>query len=272
MSNWPRAPLLGHKLVRIVYLDEAGTSRKEPALTVAGVIVHGDHESTELCKRLDSITAKHIPEADRDTVVFHATDIFHGSGYFDRRRWPLEQRLQILTDLANIIESLHLPVVSGGYEKDKYGPEMDWSATTPEIKKMVMHGGAAMDCVLWVDRWLAKYAPTENALITAEDNDYVKKITKNALRTLRSKSLMEKAGMSSVMDRLDLPLKRIIDTAHFAAKQECPALQLADLCAFIIGRVNKQKKAPEDVAIIIAKHLMWRNAWDLRVVSDAQAS
>ena len=35
--------------------------------------------------------------------------------------------------------------------------------------------------------------------------------------------------------KVGLPLKRIIDTVHFADKQGAAPLQLADLCAFIWG-------------------------------------
>lgn len=152
MSNSVCAPLLGHNLVRLVYLDEAGTSRKEPALCVAGILVHGDHEVGELYKKLDEVKGRHIPQEDRETVIFHATDIFHGSRYFTRDRWPQEKRLQILTDLANIIESMHLPVVAGAYQKDSYGAGVvDWDAGPPDLKKLIMHAGAAADCALWAD-------------------------------------------------------------------------------------------------------------------------
>jgi hypothetical protein len=43
-----------------------------------------------------------------------------------------------------------------------------------------------MDCALWTDRWLAKYAPNENALITAEDNYYTKKMMKTSVQILPS--------------------------------------------------------------------------------------
>jgi len=254
--------------MRLVYLDEAGTSRNEPAMCVAGVLVHGDYQSFELTKMLDQVRQRHIPEADRETVIFHATDIFHGSRYFDRRRWTQEKRLQILTDLAAVIENLNLSIVSGQYQKDKYGQGIDWSAVPQELKKTIMHTGAAMDCALWTDRWLAKYAPTENALITAEDNDYVKRMMKESVRILRSQPLMDQRGLNE-LGELGLPLKRIVDTPHFASKRDCPPLQLADLCAFVIGRVMKDKPVPTNVATIIANHLKWTRTYDLNTASTA---
>ena len=38
------APLVGDRLVRLVYMDEAGISQHEPITVVCGVIVHGDNQ------------------------------------------------------------------------------------------------------------------------------------------------------------------------------------------------------------------------------------
>ena len=75
------APLLGHNLVRLLYLDETGTTVHTNFLSVAGVIVHGDFEWPEVDKRIAALIEKYISEPDRRLdFVFHATDIFHGSG------------------------------------------------------------------------------------------------------------------------------------------------------------------------------------------------
>lgn len=94
---------------------------------------------------------------------------------------------------------------------------------------------------------------------------------KEVIKTLRNPKLMERRGLNNLTD-LGLPLKRIIDTPHFASKQDCPALQFADLCAFIVGRVNKNKDVPKNVADVIARHLKWRNAYELSVVSGEPVS
>jgi hypothetical protein len=59
-----RDPLLGQNTVRLAYVDEAGISRREPALCVAGILVHGDYQSMELEKHLDALKRKHIPKDD----------------------------------------------------------------------------------------------------------------------------------------------------------------------------------------------------------------
>jgi hypothetical protein len=92
------APLFGQNLVRLIYLDETGTTSRATFLSVAGVILHGDYEWPGVDERIVALIERYIPEPDRLGFVFHATDIFHGSGYFDRRkpewettdqRWPI---------------------------------------------------------------------------------------------------------------------------------------------------------------------------------------
>ena len=83
--------------------------------------------------------------------VFHASDIFHGSGYFDRKIWSQEKRLKILADIAAIIEVLYLPVVAGMYAKDVFGigiPEIHQAAH--ERKRDIMQTASVLDCAAWV--------------------------------------------------------------------------------------------------------------------------
>ena len=47
--------------------------------------------------------------------------------------------------------------------------------TDDSFKKLVVHGFAAIECMIWTERWLEKFAPEEKAIIVAEDNDYIKK-------------------------------------------------------------------------------------------------
>jgi hypothetical protein len=114
--------------MRLLHLDEAGIFANEPRLCVAGVLIHGDFQSFDVERKLDELTIRHIPEPDREGFAFHSTDIFHGSGYFDRERRPRDTRLQILTNLASIIDKLHLPVVAGMYQKNDLNRRrnLDW--------------------------------------------------------------------------------------------------------------------------------------------------
>jgi hypothetical protein len=262
-----RAPLLGHNLVRLVYLDEGGTDFKAPVLSVAGVLVHGDYEYPNIDERILALIDQFIPEKDRLGFVFHATDIFHGSGYFDRRKpqWDNPaKRFPILDGLATIIDDLHLPIVAGNYQKAKYGTEHPIWDVPPDdkLKGKFLHSSAVMDALMRADKWLEKYSPTELATVVHEDGTPAKKMIKNIVRTMRSRDLMQAKGFS--LDDIqffeknyNIPLKRIIDTVHFAEKADARPLQLADLCAFILARGLKGLEVPTYASNIVWKYMRW---------------
>ena len=258
------APLLGHNLVRLVYLDEGGTDFKAPVLAVAGVLVHGDHEYPEVDRRILALIDKFIPEPDRLGFVFHATDIFHGARYFDRRKpqWDrVEKRMPIIDGLAAIIEDLHLPIVCGTYRKEKYDAKHPIWETPPDdkIRSKFLHSSAVMDALMRADKWLAKYSPTELATVIHEDGTPAKRMIKGVVRTMRSRALMYAQGFDERMcERNNLPLKRIIDTVHFAEKADARPLQLADLCAFILARGLKgETQVPKVAFDIMWRHMRW---------------
>lgn len=90
----PVAPLAGADLVRLLYLDEAGTNPTHPHACAAGVLIDGDQDWPEVDRRIVALIEKHIEPERRLGFVFHATDIYHGTGYFDRRkaRWKERER------------------------------------------------------------------------------------------------------------------------------------------------------------------------------------
>lgn len=227
---------------------------------VAGVLIHGDFQSKEIDKRIDSIKERFIPTQDRENISLHSTDIYHGSRYFDRNRWQKEYRFEMLIEISKIISDFQLPIVSSFYYKDQFCPDCDWRNTKPDHKKMLIHAAAAMDCAISAERWLEKYAPSENGMIICEDNNYIKNMLKKTFNTLRKEEIINQSDLKE-MKHLGLPLNRIIDTPHFASKKDCASLQLADLCAFTISRIAKNKSMISSVKEIILRHARWQNIY-----------
>ena len=249
-------PLAGTNLVRLLYLDESGTDHGASVLCVAGVLVHGDVEWPEVDRRLEALVERYVDPASRPGFFFHATDIYHGGGYFDRRKpeWNHEsKRLPVLLELANLIEDMGLPVVFGSYQKDSFGGGRSQDGNQKRLG-LIIHDAAAIDCLSRADRWLAKFAPSELATVVHEDGTPAKKMIKHTVRALRNPAILQQEGLSPPEQFL---LRRIIDTVHFAEKSDARPLQLADLCAFILGRFLKHSDVPESVIKIIWKHLSW---------------
>ena len=89
--------------MRFAFLDEGGISKKEPYIVVGGIVVEADRQLLALERELENLVRKHIPEDKRQGFVFHATDIWSGVKFFrDRQAWPLEKRISILRDLADL--------------------------------------------------------------------------------------------------------------------------------------------------------------------------
>ena len=259
---WERAPLLGHNLVRLLYLDEAGSDRGASTLIVAGVLVHGDRDWPEINRRMDRVIEKYVPPADRGDFIFHAKDVFHGAGYFNRTKpeWAnRDRRLNLMSDFADIIDELHIPIVAGGYKKHGFGSGISEIAEAlPDHKENLIHNMAAMDCMIWADRWLEHFAPSEMATVVHEDGTKAKRLIKNSVLLARNEHLLDRWGLSvEARQEVGLPLNRIIDTVHFVDKQGARLLQLADLCAFTLGRVAKDHGVQEHVFNVIWRHLEW---------------
>lgn len=254
------APLLGRNLVRLIYLDEAGTDARAPILAVAGVLVHGDGQWPEIDRRILELIDKYVEEDHRPDFFFHATDIYHGSGYFDRRKpeWDtLEKRLPIITDLANIIADLSLPVVLGQYTKEKFGTTNPFIASAKDKKQMIQCA-AIIDCAVRADAWLEKYAPDELGTVIHEDGVDGKRMIKELFRVIRNEPIMRAQNFpDDFKQQFNLPLKRIIDTVHFAEKADARPLQLADLCAFIFARGLKYFPIPQYAFEVIWHHARW---------------
>ena len=228
--------------MRLIYLDEAGikhNEKEDPILCVAGVILHGDNQWKEVEKAISAVVSDWLPPADREGFIFHATDLYHGSRYWDREVWRQEIRNEILADLVGIIKKLGIPVIYHEIKKAEFGKGVLTDENLdPEQKRILMQGVAAAQCMAWADMWIKANFPSENAMVIAEDSDRVKLPLKRAAPLLRDSRLSMVQG---------LPLRHIIDTVHFAAKQDSTPLQLADLCVFILRRWLAEKPIPEQL-------------------------
>jgi hypothetical protein len=115
-----------------------------------------------------------------------------------------------------------------------------------------------MDCLIWADAWLEEYAADELATVVHEDGVSGKPMIRELLRIIRSEQLMERAGFpDDLKQRFKLPLRRIIDTVHFAEKADARPLQLADLCAFIFARALKDLPVPTYAFEVVVRHMRW---------------
>jgi Protein of unknown function (DUF3800) len=247
--------LVGDRLVRIAYLDEAGKSKpeEEPYLVVAGVILHADEHWKTLEQHMRGIARRYLPDDPRP--LFHAKDIWHGTGKFDRRSpdWPRERRWHLLAELCEIPRDFQLPVILGFNYRDRIQETIlkhQPNATKEQILQ-VSHADTFVKAAISLEAWMRRAAPKETAMIIAEDAPKMKRLLKDA-----------HAGYSNRFAEIGESDKtfhsnHIIETAHFATRAESMPLQLADVCAFVIKRHFMEREDAEGFFNVLRPEIVW---------------
>ncbi len=231
-------PLCGDRMMRLVYVDEAGVSnrRQEPILVVAGVIVHGDKQLRGVMRRLDILMERHIPSEHWADFSFHATHLFNWGGpVFTKNHpdWPLERRLEVADDIAAMFKKFDLWVTYGSVERTNFPRRLDASNMSEREITIGAHVTAYMVCALNVDHWFRQKTNDEICLMVVEDNQQVRRFLKETHKYNQRRDIIEELNEN---EKTFLPLKRIVEDPFFQPKHKSSALQLADFCAYVIKR------------------------------------
>lgn len=217
--------------MRLVYLDEGGTSSHEPFTVVAGVMIDADRQMVAIEDHLLTLKRKHIPESDQDGFVFHATNIFSGTKYFrDREAWTKDRRFAILDDLVAIPNKFEIPITLGFVEKARFPFEPLTRTVTQAELNVGAHAIAFAAATMHVEQAMREVWPDEVAMLIAEDVDNARVAIKEAHQMYRSPEHLAR----NQIELSHFPLQKIRDTVHFAKKAECAHLQIADTCAFAL--------------------------------------
>lgn len=256
------APLCGESLVRIAFLDEAGRSRHEPTIVVAGIVVHGDRTYRPVVRRLAEIRADFLPERDRKNFLFHATDIFHGSGRYFKNRdlWPKDRRHALLGTIARLPQELGMPIAFGYHHKAE-SQQIEREAQIHDRAARRAHFIDAMEHVLAfgraeivIETQMHLFPRNEICMVIAEDTDRVKAAVKLLHAKFRDPEQI--ASIPALARLQQLPLQKIEDTPHFASKAESAPLQVADTCAFLIMRRLARREDSQALFELIAPQLV----------------
>jgi len=238
--------LYGDKLVRLVYVDEAGIGslKEEPYLVIAAVIVNADKQLREVREYLDSLVETYIPEEHRTDFFFHAMELFCGKGkVFNRenKKWTLDKRLEIAYKIAEIPKLFNLTIAYSVQDRKKIRDELtldDFLGSHNKKNKTMMlaveHALAFSSCALEVDLWMRNNTIDEHCLMVVEDNDTARSIIKVFQNFFQNNSLP-----SFVYNKFEdcFPFVTIQEDPLFQNKQRrSNPLHIADCCAYIIKR------------------------------------
>jgi hypothetical protein len=230
--------LEGSRLMRLVYLDEAGISSGEPTLVVSGVVIDGDRQLSRLERALARVVARWIPSEHQEGFVFHAKEIFNGGGkVFQRDTFPLSKRLSVVDDLVELICDFELPIVFGMVEKNDYPRDAEWRDEWKQlpIREQIssMHTSAFMDCSMGIEKYMRELGEEEICLLVVENNDQSRAMIKRSQRYNQSQAAFEAQNPAW---KYMFPFQRIKEDPLFQEKKSSSPMQLADLMAYIVKK------------------------------------
>lgn len=230
LSSFSGHPLKDGELLRYIYSDESGTNFKDKVSIVAGIILKPDFEWKALHGELERLKDKHVPKEIRDGFVFHAQDVFQGTGPFNRNTWSKEKGVAFIYEVLSSLKYRDIGI-SVGYVPRK--PISDPSRKKSALAKLD-HLLAWVNFVSATDGYLRELASDETATLVVEDCQHMRKLLNESFKDLRDKKLPEELLMK-------FKVEQIIDTPNFQDKDGAPLLQYADACAFSMNRYFSRK-------------------------------
>lgn len=258
--------LTGHRPVRFVYIDEAGTSAGEPVTVVNGIIVNADSHWLAAEQELNRVLEK-VPSRFRDGFVFHAKTIWGSKQY--REGWSREDRFDLIKEVASIPKRLNLPISIGKVRRDAPHPsDMD----LPMSKSQFQHFIAFMHCLIMSDAFLREHCPPDEiATVIAEDVDEMRRFLKMAIPIAKSvyvpevdaelRPTMLEMITGNVTQRPRWGIERIKDGVQFASKDAAPLLQIADACAFSFRRFFADQSGGDELVRAILGYRLFPYDW-----------
>lgn len=244
--------------MRLVYFDEAGIGdvAKEPFAVVAAVIVEGDKQWRAVEAHLRTLVDQYVQPNDQVGFVFHAKDIHHGARKMPRDRYARSTRIELLKELCHVPSKFDLHLVAAYVDRAAY------AARNPTLSRKTLAVNAqtiaAISCTGAVEKVLrSEGSADEVAVLVFENNESARQTIKEIHNFLRTPAALSDATAAGWALESVLPFTRIIDTAHFANKDEASILQVADAIAFAISR-QLNGRDEEGYAAPIEKRLIMR--------------
>lgn len=232
-------PLVGDFAMRYIFVDEAGTSEKEPITVVVGIIAHADAH-VMIAEALLKEALGGVPLKFQDNFVFHATDVWNSKAYRDD--WMMTDRLSVLGNVMRIPRRIGMAVSMGMIRKETgSSPDLEGLGLSLEQQHHVI---SFLGCLGRADKYIREYGDArEVATVVAEDVDQMRKhlreipsILARPTSPIRSKELLHPTLRDKMVGYIgqetEMRVTRIRKSIHFVKKGDDPLIQIADACAF----------------------------------------
>lgn len=231
-------------MARFVYIDETGTSRRQPFLTLAAAMV--DEEMVQpLAGGLRRVAMTQLGWLPAD-FEFHGREIWHGE-----KHWSGKQPSELIAAYEAAFSLL--------------GP-YDVHIVHATINKPALHqryqGAADENAYRLALQFLLEkvdsLAVGRKVLVADEAKE-------QELRAVKMVADMQEWGGGEVPGK---QLRTVIDSLHFVSSHASPGVQMADLVAYVLQRSRHKETHPDaqaglDRLVAIASYhtLTWREPW-----------
>jgi hypothetical protein len=212
----------------------------------------------------------------RPNFVLHAKKIF-ASGWATMPEllglpelWGLNERIAFLQAVMALPRQLNMPISLGIQRRGAIPPRQSSNLSAAHQD----HVWAFLFCISQADKYM-RYETNAGEVATAiaEDVDSVKNSIRAMVRhikqnpTVLPRSVIRptraERELGIIEQSGELSVTRIVDSVHFASKQDGPLLQIADACAFGFRRFfAKQECGIEFVRAIFGADFPNIDDWD----------
>lgn len=218
-------------------MDEAGTDLKSPILIVASVMINPNKQVKLVEQRMEEIRRTHPLLKDLPNFYFHAKDIMNN------KIWTREQGLDIIGKYIDLIYDCGLTAVIHWWTKSEV--DTDKSArkgfTMYSQEAQIIDHATAFIWNLTVCNSLIEYVwPDDIGVVFAEDCNKMNKYLRYTFRNIRDNP--DILTSPTHIELLKGGLHHIKNGINFCEKEDSPALQIADACAFALSRyINRSE-------------------------------
>ena len=239
--------------MKFIYVDEAGTSDKEPVTIVAAITVDADSQWRAAEAEIRKMFLQ-IPQQYSDGFVFHAKSIWGDKRLRDG--WNLDERVKFLTGMMELPRKLNMAV---SFCMVRRAAEQIANMPRDLSHAQLQHAMAFAQCIASADHQIAVSGPkNEVATVVAEDvhdmRDFLKRVVNGVKRNpilLQEQHLrltLKEILSGQTSQNRQVAVSKVIDEVHFVAKAGAPLLQLADACAFGLRRYFAEQTRGEEFA------------------------
>ena len=242
-----------------IYVDEAGTSQREP-VRVAVALAVPDGQKEKIQEALNSVFDQFVPAEIRPGFVFHATEIMSGKGCAKKAAWSLAERLDLIKAVVSLPRAFSLPLGVSAHHRS-------FEVHLPKIERIkayeFQHMMAFRGAIERIDHFLRNHLEGKaSGYVVAEDSPAMRKKLKaywQAMLQIRmmvdpaacqTDQLQAKLGIHN--RNPEFSINYISPELTFLKKGSESMLEIADACAFVVRRWVSGHVRAEDFVYAMA--------------------